>query len=442
MFRILSGIILGVSLAACSASPDRDRWTELFDGETLDGWFVHHGDLPFDVRDGEIVGATAVDIPTHYLTTNNQYDDFILELEMNNSTGENSGVQFRSVTDAPFYTGLTGYQLEVDPTERGWTGGIYFEGVGTWQHPPINNPACKKSWRKDGWNTLRIEAKGKQMRTFVNEIPCAYLFDEYLQKGHIGLQIHSIGSNPNAAGAETRWRNIRILENPKLNDYTADDIKADSNSHFIDRLSPVERALGWTLVRSNLKDASLWAKKQIRNPINLEAWTVNVATLRANSDVSSLRIPLAEASYHLIADMQIEPMTSGEILYPVTIVGADGEPHSCIASYRIFDDRSLEGRSEDSPMLMAALTGKIAAKNMSEPDRPKRVLFGNAWQRIGLNVQSGHVEHWLNAVKVVDYQGCRGGGDNEAKISPHIEIKIDTGAIQIRTLKMKTGSSA
>jgi len=35
----------------------------------LDGWFVHHGDLPFEVRNGEIVGATAEGVPTRYLTT-------------------------------------------------------------------------------------------------------------------------------------------------------------------------------------------------------------------------------------------------------------------------------------------------------------------------------------------------------------------------------------
>ncbi len=437
------GLLLAIGLASCATvyeapEAEPDRWVTLFDGDTLDGWFVHHGDLPFEVRDGEIVGATALDIPNRYLTTVEQYGDFILELEMNNAAGENSGVQFRSVTDAPFYTGLTGYQLEVDPSEREWTGGIYFEGVGTWQHPPINNPDCVAAWRKEDWNTLRIEARGEQMRTFVNGAPCAYLFDEYLHEGHIGLQVHSIGSNPDAAGAETRWRNIRILESPEPEDYTADDLMADSHSHLLDRLSPVEEAQGWQLAASRIEDGSNWRLEYVQNPINAVVWTVNVLELKADEDPAIAVIPMSETAYQMIADLQMKPGTSGELLYPVTAMSDDGELETCIASYRIFDDRSRENRSDDDQDLMGALTGKIAPQNLSEPGRPKRVLYGDAWRRIGLNVQDGQVEHWLNTVKVAEYSGCQ-NSDGAGPASAHIELRVDTGGLLFRTIKLKTG---
>lgn len=439
------GLLLVIGLAACATESettevDHDRWTTLYDGETLDGWFVHHGDLPFEAREGEIVGATAVDIPTRYLTTVNQYGDFILELEMNNATGQNSGVQFRSVTDAPFYTGLTGYQLEVDPSERQWTGGIYFEGVGTWQHAPINNPECVAAWNTDDWNALRIEAKGEQMRTFVNGTPCAYLFDQYLHRGHIGLQIHSIGANPDAAGAETRWRNIRILETPEADDYSADALKADSNSHLIDRLSPVEEAQGWELARDRIEDASNWRLEYIQNPINAEVWTVNVMEVEAGDRPASAIILVPESHYDLIVDMQMQPGTSGEVLYPVTTKNAAGQLQTCVESYRIFDDRSLEERSAKDPKLMGSLTNKIAAENLSEVGRPKRVLYDDAWRRVGISVKDSGVEHWLNAVKVVEYNGCENAIGGEPVLPP-VTVRVDTGSLLFRTIKIRAGHS-
>ena len=439
MRSLLFGLALALGITACSnGNNETRRWTKLFDGETLEGWFVHHGGLPFEVRNGEIVGATAEGIPTRYLTSVDQYDDFILKLEMNNADGENSGVQFRSVTDGLTYTGLTGYQLEVDPSERGWTGGIFFEGVRTWQHPPIHNPQCKAAWRKDDWNDLRIEAKGELVRTFVNDVACAYLFDQYLNKGHIGLQIHSIGSLPGKAGAETLWRNIRILANPNLDDFTPEDMTADSNSHLIGRLSPLEKINGWTLVRSQAEPASAWTKQRIENPIDGTGLTANVAKISADDCPSALRIPVTDKSYHLIADMQITPGTSGEILYPLFGTGADNRRVECMASYRIFDDHSLENRSRDNPDLMGSLTGLIAAKNLSEPNRGKRILINDAWRRIGINVEGRQVEHWLNAVKSLEYQGCQSGMETSLQAEPQIKISLDAGQIILRTIKIKS----
>lgn len=438
MRKFLFGLFLALSVMACSTADDTSRWTALFDGETLDGWFVHHGDLPFEVRNGEIVGATAEGVSTRYLTTVEQYDDFILTLEMNNTGGENSGVQFRSVTDGFTYTGLTGYQLEVDPSDRGWTGGIFFEGVRTWQHPPVNNPQCNAAWRKGEWNSLRIEARGELMRTFVNEAACAYLFDQYLGKGHIGLQIHSIGSLPGKAGAETRWRNIRILAAPNSDDYTPEDMSADSNSYLIGRLSPLEKMKGWTLVRPQAESDSVWSEQRIQNPINETGWTVDVAKISAETEASSLRIPVIGKSYHIIADMQIAPGTAGEVLYPLFIEGSDNMSISCMASYRIFDDRSLKKRSKSDPNLMGALTDLIPAKNLSEPNRGKRILSEDAWRRIGINVQGVKVEHWLNAVKSLEYQGCQSGMITNPQSAPEIKISLNSGQMVLRTIKMKS----
>lgn len=434
----LIALPLSLLLLSCSSTyvDTAGDWVDLFDGETLDGWFLHHGELPFVVRDGEIVGATAVDIPTRYLTTDEPFADFILELEMNNMQGENSGVQFRSVTNAPFYTGLTGYQLEVDPSEREWTGGIYFEGVGTWQHTPINNPDCTMAWRRAGWNKLRIEAKGEQMRTFVNETPCAYLFDEYLSSGHIGLQVHSIGSNPDAAEAETRWRNIRIKSDPAPSDFTPDDLTADTNSHLIDKLSPIEINQGWRLARLDTDIKHNWERDRISNPITLEKTDLNLLRLPSAGEPAQAAIPLRNGNYHLVVDLQFTPGTTGELTYPVTFQ-SNAKVTRCTGSYRINDDRSGNKKNSEQTQLMGALTGHIVPENMSEPDRPKRVLYGDAWRRVEIRVHHDKVEHWLNAVKVLEFTSCTDLPESASDNALNAVLSIDKGELLVRTMKIQ-----
>ena len=110
----------------------------------------------------------------------------------------------------------------------------------------------------------------------------------------------------------------------------------------------------------------------------------------------------------------------------------------CMASYRIFDDRSLEKRSRNDPNLMGSLTGLIPAKNLSEPNRGKRVLTDKAWRRIELKIQAEKVEHWLNAVKSLEYQGCHSSMNTSQQVEPKIKISLDTGQVILRTIKMKS----
>mgnify|MGYP000035309015 CR=1 FL=1 len=432
-------VIFMLNGCAQQKAPDKN-WTILFDGKSLNGWFNVHGDQPFKVHNGEIVGSTHANITTRYLTTKKQYGDFILTLEMNNTQGANSGVQFRSVTTAPFYQGLTGYQLEVDPSDRFWTGGIYFEGVGEWRHPLMNNKACGKAWNKKGWNRLRIETKGYQNRTFINDVPCSYLFDQYLIKGHIGLQIHSIGNDASMSGKESRWRNIRILENPKEIDYTPENVNADSRSHLIDKLSTAEIATNWQMARKqNTKSSNNWKKTELYNPINNEKWSVNTLQITAGEQTELLTIPVNTDGYHVIGHFKIDEGTTGEIIYPIVLTDEKGILKTCLASYRISDDRAVNDPNLHQYNLMADLTGQRTAINLSEPNSPKRVLFTPSWRWFGIKATANQSQHWLNSVKVVEYNGCADYPVQNAtnKEKSKIHIRIDKGKIIFRNLKYK-----
>jgi hypothetical protein len=55
-------------------------WKELCDGKTLNGWVQRGGQAKYAVRDGAIVGTTALNTPNSFLCTKQFYTDFIQQL--------------------------------------------------------------------------------------------------------------------------------------------------------------------------------------------------------------------------------------------------------------------------------------------------------------------------------------------------------------------------
>lgn len=182
---------------------------ELFDGLTLEGWVRRGGQAEFRVEDGVIVGKTRIATPNSFLCTAQEFADFELELEFKvDSDRVNSGVQIRSHS-YPEYKGgrVHGYQVEIDPTPRAWTGGIYDEARRGWLYPVKNRPEAQAAFRLGQWNTMRVVAEANRIKTWINEIPVADLTDDSSRKGFIALQVHA--SNE-VMPMEVRWRNIRI----------------------------------------------------------------------------------------------------------------------------------------------------------------------------------------------------------------------------------------
>lgn len=187
-----------------------NTWEQLFNGRDLKGWKPLNGKALFKVLNGEIIGTTVMGEPNSFLVTEKEYGDFILELEFKLDAEMNSGIQFRSLSKADYQNGrVHGYQFEIDPSARAWTGGIYDEARRDWLYPLDYNPAAKKAYKKNEWNKCRIECIGNTIRTFVNGIATAHLVDDVTSKGFIALQVHSI-NKPEDAGKQIRWRNIRI----------------------------------------------------------------------------------------------------------------------------------------------------------------------------------------------------------------------------------------
>ncbi len=185
------------------------QWEILFDGKTLNGWIQRNGQAKFEVKDGAIVGTTVVGEPNSFLCTKKNYANFILELEFWVDDELNSGVQIRSLSSPDYMNGrVHGYQVEIDPSPRAWTAGIYDEAGRGWLYDMRLNEAARKAFKHGTWNHLHIEAIGHHIRTWINGVPAANLIDDAIAEGFIGLQVHQHSK----AGLQVRWRNIRILD--------------------------------------------------------------------------------------------------------------------------------------------------------------------------------------------------------------------------------------
>lgn len=217
--------LLSAACLTASFAPAEDTWTPIFDGKSLEGWQQHSGKAEYRVQDGAIIGKTVAGTGNSFLCTAKKHGDFILELEFKVDPSMNSGIQFRS----EFYEQPTtieingkpkkfeadrvfGYQFEIDPSERAWTGGVYDEARRGWLFDLKNKPEAGKAFKQGEWNKARIECRGESIKTFINDVPAADFTDGMTKSGVIALQVHGIGKKKEAEGKEVMWRNIRIRE--------------------------------------------------------------------------------------------------------------------------------------------------------------------------------------------------------------------------------------
>ena len=211
MRRVLLSValLLGVAWVAVAGNRLNAQWEDLFDGKTLNGWVQRGGKAIYKVDNGTIVGISVKGEPNSFLCTKKTYANFVLEVDFKVEPEMNSGIQIRSQSYPEYRNGrVHGYQVEIDPSPRAWTGGIYDEGRRGWLYDLRLNEAARKAFKQNEWNHLHIEAIGNTIRTWLNGVPCAYLVDNVNREGFIALQVHG---RPRS-GIKVWWKNIRILD--------------------------------------------------------------------------------------------------------------------------------------------------------------------------------------------------------------------------------------
>jgi hypothetical protein len=207
--RLFSMLLITTGLVGLvvAAEPGDDGLVPLFDGKTFDGWKKVGGGATYEIAGDTIVGKVGPG-KNSFLRTEKTYGDFVLKVDVKLDVPTNSGIQFRSHQE-PSDDGngrVFGYQSEVDPLPRAWSGGLYEEGRRLWLYPLDGHPDAQKAFKLDDWNRYTILACGPHLRTWVNGIPCADLIDAMDLEGFIALQVHA------GKAGQIRFRNPRLKD--------------------------------------------------------------------------------------------------------------------------------------------------------------------------------------------------------------------------------------
>ena len=178
-----------------------DKSKLLFNGKDLDGWKIY-GTEKWYVQDGELVCESGPNKEYGYLATNQNYKNFILELDFFQESDGNSGVFFRSSIEG---TKISGWQVEVAPPGL-HSGGIYESYGRGWLIKP--NKKYDDIVKMMSWNKMKIKVLNENITTWINGKKMIQISDSKIGEanGSIALQIHDGG------GIKVRWRNIRVKE--------------------------------------------------------------------------------------------------------------------------------------------------------------------------------------------------------------------------------------
>jgi len=403
MKRCLSTVVIALLAAAPAAA--QDGWRPLFNGKTLDGWAQLNGTAPYTVVDGAIVGTTVVASPNSFLATKEEFGDFILELEAKLDAPMNSGIQIRGLSLPSVQNGrVHGYQIEIDPSDRAWTGGLYDEARRGWLHPVYGPEAARKAFKMGQWNTFRIEAIGASIRSWVNGVPVANVIDDLTPKGFVALQVHSIGKDEARAGQTVRFRNIRIMTQNLEKNRTPDKGDTPQFNYVPNTLTAREQKEGWKLLWDGKTTAGWRGAKLTAFPE--KGWSIKNGVLTvaetgggeaaAGGDIVTVD---EYGDFELEVEFNLTKGANSGIKYFVDTELNQGTGSSIGCEYQLLDDAV-------HPDAKAGVKGNRTLAGLYDLIPPVGVRFNGIgeWNRARIIVKGRHAEHWLNGFKTVEYE--------------------------------------
>ena len=400
-------ILLSVLAAGMVAGAAAQEWTALYNGKNLRGWRKYGGYTEFRAEGDAIVGVSKTGEPNVFLATEKRYGDFILEFEFKADEGLNSGVQFRSQSTPEFQRGrVFGYQYEIDTAPRAWSAGIYDEATPRlWLYPLTYNQPARTAYKADEWNKARIEAVGGSIRTWLNGVECASILDDVYSEGFIALQIHDIGRNTDLEGLTVSWRDIRICTVDVAAHATPENTDVPQINLVANTISPREQAEGWRLLWDGATTEG-WRSAGRRESFPERGWDIEQGVLHVNrgegpearggGDIMTVD---TFGDFTLKVDFRFNEGANSGIKYFVSPV--PDYPASIGCEYQILDDQR-------HPDAKAGVNGNRTLGSLYDlipaADVASAYLRPSTFNTAMIVVKGGRVEHWLNGVKLVEYE--------------------------------------
>jgi hypothetical protein len=402
--------LLAMAVAAgmqSASAQTKAGYTSLFDGKTLKGWKILAGKAEYKAENGGITGTAVLNSGNTFLVTEKQYGDFILELDAKTESNlTNSGIQLRSHFNPAGKEGkglVYGRQCEIDPSDRAWSGGIYDEGRRDWLYPMELNAKAKAAWKNGEFNHITIECIGNTTKTWINGVATAYVVDTVDATGFIGLQVHAI-DNATQAGKKIYFKNIQIKTSNLKPQLFAKDVYVVNL--LPNTLSAYEKQDGWKLLFDG-KTSNGWRSAKA-GTFPGKGWSVKDGMLSVlgttggeSTDGGDIITDGQYKAFDLSFDFKMTTGANSGVKYFVTL--SEKTVGSAIGlEYQVLDDAvhpdAKLGR--DGNRTLASLYDLITAKKQNRFVHPI-----GAWNTGRVIVYpNNHVEHYLNGVKVLEYE--------------------------------------
>ena len=167
-----------------------------------------------------------------------------------------------------------------------------------------------------------------------------------------------------------------------------------NNKQKDNTLSKKEKKEGWVLL---FDGTSVNGWRSYKNK-EQQGWDVKDGELYCKSEGVTKRADLITTNkyenYELQIDWKISPKMNSGIIYMVT--EDNGASYESGPEYQLIDDIGYPGKRSDKQLSGANYDMNAPSAKVSKP--------AGEFNHTKIVINKGHVEHWLNGTKVVDYQ--------------------------------------
>ena len=173
--------IMSLILAGIFIESPAQKMKKIFNGKTLDGWVVPENNIWWSAGKGVLSVKNGPDRKGSILWTEQEYEDFVVEADFRFGEGKvDSGIFLRN-DKQQIQIGISG------SLKRDMTGSPYIPGKGY----PVEAEGVKDLLKTEGWNTMKVQAKGNVYTVWLNgKEVMTYTSENAIEKGPIGLQLH------------------------------------------------------------------------------------------------------------------------------------------------------------------------------------------------------------------------------------------------------------
>ena len=203
-------------------------------------------------------------------------------------------------------------------------------------------------------------------------------------------------------------------------------------------LTSKEKAQGWKLLWDGKTTAGWQSLRNGGSPFPATGWVIKDGTLSVTDtggaeggDAGDIMTIQKYGNYELSVDFRITTGANSGILYLVDLGLKQGPGSPVGYEYQILDDdvHPDAKRGKDGDRTVASLYDLIPAAGTADHTKPIHPV--GQWNTARILVNGTHVEHWLNGVKVLEYdrdspQFRELIANSKFKVYPHFAEMHDT----------------